>query len=273
MTDRAMTRFLFALFCAMAAPALAEDSALRGLMTGDDAAGWEAVGRIDIDGKGFCTGALIEPDLVLTAAHCLFDKTTGERIGAERIAFLAGFRNGRALAYRDVRVALPHPDFVLRIPADPDEVRNDLALLQLYRPIRIPSITPFELSQSRLPGSEVGVVSYGEGREEIPSLQETCEVLGHQDGVLIMSCEAGFGSSGAPVFRNENGVYRLVSVVSAMADLDGEKVSLGTDLAGPIEDLRAALQPGPGLFSTPLSDTRTLRPGESADIGARFVRP
>ena len=51
-----MTRLLFALLVALATPALAQDTVLRGLVTGDDAAGWEAVGRIDIDGKGFCTG-------------------------------------------------------------------------------------------------------------------------------------------------------------------------------------------------------------------------
>jgi len=61
--------------------------------------------------------------------------------------------------------------------------------------------------------------------------------------------------------------------VSAMADLDGRKVSLGTDLAAPFADLRAALAPGTGLFAAPPSQARVLRPGETADTGALFIRP
>lgn len=268
-----MFRVLTFLVALLAAPLAAEDSRLRSLETGNDAAGWEAVGRLDIDGKGFCTAALIAPDLVLTAAHCLFDRENGTRVSDDRIEFLVGFRNGRALAYRGVRASVVHEGYSHLGATERGEVRYDLALLQLDRPVRNPSIAPFEVSQSRLPGTRVGVVSYAADRDAAPSLQETCEVLGQQQGVLVMSCDVNFGSSGAPVFRNENGVYRLVSVVSAMADLDGERVSLGTDLAAPIAELQAALAAEPGVFDAAPTGVRVLRPGERTDTGARFVRP
>ena len=138
---------------------------------------------------------------------------------------------------------------------------------------RVPSIAPFELSQTPRLGTQVGVVSYGADREQAPSLQQTCDVLGHQQGVLIMSCDVDFGSSGAPVFRNENGIYRLVSVVSAMAEIDGAKVSIGTDLAGPFDALQAAYDTELGLFREPPSGVRIVRPGERTETGALFVRP
>jgi hypothetical protein len=148
-----------------------------------------------------------------------------------------------------------------------------VALLQLDRPIRTSRIQPFEVSTRLLRGTRIGVVSYAAERSENPSLQEVCNVLGEQDGMLVMDCNIDFGSSGAPIFRTEGGVPRLVSVVSAMAELDGEKVALGMDLAEPIATLRLALQNGRGLFGTPPASARVIRPGERNDTGALFVRP
>ncbi|MEC7965333.1 MAG: trypsin-like serine protease, partial [Pseudomonadota bacterium] len=64
-------RALFGLVIGLgvAATAAAQDE-LRTLETLDESRAWAAVGRLDLDGKGFCTGSLVAPDLVLTAAHC-----------------------------------------------------------------------------------------------------------------------------------------------------------------------------------------------------------
>lgn len=270
-----MRRFLISLAFSIigAASAQAQTSALQSLETGNDVRGWEAVGRLDIDGKGFCTGTLIAPDLVLTAAHCMYETNGGQAVDFSRISFLAGLRNGRAEATRTIRTAIVHPSYDNRSDTTSDIVRYDVALLQLNQPIRNSRIEPFEISTSLLRGSQVGVVSYAKDRAESPSLQETCDVTGQQAGMLVMSCEIDFGASGSPVFRNENGVPRLVSVLSAMAELDGEKVALGMDLAEPVATLRLALRNGRGLFSTPPTAARIIRQGERNDTGALFVRP
>lgn len=272
-----MTRILAMTFLIglLAGPTLAQNTELKRLNTGDETRGWEGVGRLDVAGTGFCTGALIAPDLVLTAAHCLYDRATGQRVDHETIEFLAGWRDGRASAYRDIRRAVVHPDYNYDGTASTERVRNDLALLELSQPIRNTQVTPFETAERPTKGDEIGVVSYALERSEAPSLQEQCHVMARKTGVLIMSCDVNFGSSGAPIFRfDHDGTPRIVSVVSAKAEVKGTPVSLGTALASPLARLKAELAAGRNRFKpSRSSDDVGLISGPRDTIGAKFLKP
>lgn len=256
---------------AIAAPVVAEDTAIVGLQTADDSRGWDAVGKLMIGETGFCTGTLIEPQLVLTAAHCLYDKSTGVRLPPESIKFFAGWRNGRAVAYRDVILAVAHPDYRFSYEENLDQVTSDLALIELSQPVRLPSVTPFETGAIPVAGDVVSVVSYAQGRAEVPSIQEVCEVLAGRREMLVLSCNVDFGSSGAPVFSVVDGVARVVSVISAKAEVDGRKVALAVPLAAPLAVLREALAASTRTRPSGMSGVRILSGGQGG--GAKFLKP
>ncbi|TAG30008.1 MAG: S1 family peptidase [Rhodobacterales bacterium] len=260
---------LLAVTLSLGGLARAEDAAMVSLQTADDSRGWDAVGKLMLGDRGFCTGALIEPQLVLTAAHCLYDKQTGVQMRPDEIQFFAGWRNGRAVAYRSVSHAVTHPDYRFATGDKLGRVTADLALLELSQPIRLPSLTPFETGATPVEGDSVGVVSYAQDRAEAPSIQEFCEVLAGRRETLILSCNVDFGSSGAPVFAITDGVARIVSVISAKAEVDGRKVALAVPLAAPLAVLREALAEtrGPGRTGT----VSVLSGGQGN--GAKFIKP
>jgi V8-like Glu-specific endopeptidase len=248
------------------------DSALKALVTGADSRGFEAVGRIEFAGRTFCTGSLIAEDLVLTAAHCLYDDD-GSRYPAAEIRFLAGWRNGRATAIRGVLRALPHPDYA----TEPDKGRriaHDLALLKLDQPVTNGGVHPFAIEAKPAKGAAVGVVSYAWDRAQVPSLQDLCRVLARQSGVLVLSCDIDFGSSGSPVFVVEDGVPHIVSVISAKAEADGRKVALGTDLQDPLTELKELMAAASDSTPSATPRVRRLRVGNASPAaGAKFLRP
>jgi hypothetical protein len=119
------------------------------------------------------------------------------------------------------------------------------------------------------------VVSYARDRAEAPALQEVCHVLAGRAGIVMLSCDVDFGSSGAPVFSFEGGgAPRIVSVVTAKAEIESGKVALGTSLDKSLSLLQARLSQGEGVIGRGAPTTiRRFGQGAATEGGAKFIRP
>ncbi len=158
--------------------AQAQDAGLVTLQTRQDSQGWEAVGRLDIAGKGFCTAALIRDRLILTAAHCLYDND-GTLVAPERFSFQAGLRDGRAQATRAVTRAVAHPEYSHNgDAADTSGVAIDIAVLELDRPIRNTRIRPYRSPNARSRAIRSVLYPMGAGAKTQPACNRSAMCLG-----------------------------------------------------------------------------------------------
>lgn len=222
-------RRLAALLVALAAfGALAEG---RRILPAHEQAAWNALGRVNF-GDGFCTGAMVAPDLVVTAAHCVFSAKTGLRRPDASFRFVAGYRLRKYAGLRRLSVVAAHPGYAYDRVADQQSVETDVALLTLDRPID--GVAPFAIAPGLRAGDRVTVLSYGRDRPELPSIQSGCAVTRLFGAVAELACDAVSGVSGAPVFRQVDGAPKIVAVISAIgADTPKRAYAVVLDAALP----------------------------------------
>jgi hypothetical protein len=208
-----------AAFAFAAAPATA--------MVGGAPAAEQALARhvvLIVGEQSLCSGVVIAPDLVLTAAHCVLSN------GKYRLVTF----EGRRPTVREAAAVAPHPQFSARFDAP------DLALVKVAAP-SLGSLVPAALSERRAPpavGDRFIVAGFGVAvpgdrksagklravtlvATDRPSSQQLNLVdprrLGESAGLGVCN-----GDSGGPVF--DEGDRALVGIVSWSGGPDGEPV-------------------------------------------------
>lgn len=227
--------------------AVAAEAPERRMLEAEEAAAFTGVGRLNIAGSRFCTATLVAPDVIVTAAHCLFHPLTGARVADGELRFVAGYRIRDRAALRRVTRTVIDPAYAFAKRATYAGIGADLALGRLDRPVPR-AVAPFATGAFADDGAAgpLAIVSYGQDRPHAPSIEAPCGIVERSGPVLALDCAVTYGASGSPLFQGEGGERRLVGVVSAMGRLITPPVNVTFGrLLGDLAPLLARLDEAP----------------------------
>jgi hypothetical protein len=217
---------LAALLISQGAPASGAD--MLPVLSPEQRRDWPAIGAVNPAGfkaKVSCTGTLIAPDLVLTAAHCV--AAPGAMAGR---SFVPGLELDRGLSHAVSRRILRHPAYDL-VTGDA-RFRYDIALIELATPISPAQVPPLPVRDTvRSAPGPFGIIGYSRFRPYLLSGRLDCQRRNDAGAdVLLLDCPVISGNSGAPVLAKGPDGWHVVAVVTATLQGDGGARSLAAVL-------------------------------------------
>jgi len=204
---------------------------------------WHAVGRINQGNGAFCTGALIAPDLVITAAHCLFSPRTGRRLQPSSVHFSAGWAFGEDVAHRLGAALAQSPLFDPGAAPTPGVMSTDIALVRLDKPIPPDLVAPLPLAPPQSGDVDALVVSYARDRAHLASIERCrAEFPTRPQRPALATCASIEGASGAPLLVRTDGGWAVAAVISGRQGEGPQAHAVATPLQPEINLLKDLLE-------------------------------
>ncbi|MEP2704645.1 MAG: trypsin-like serine protease [Roseibium sp.] len=184
---------------------------------------WPSIGRVNVAGyrsTSMCTGTLIAPNIVLTAAHCLYNKRTLKPFQTNDVLFIAGVRREKYSARLEVECALTTDGYTPNQKPKLSDVHKDVGILILKETSTLPPVPALAPEDASVLNRETRFqsVGYRRSRRFLPTVVPACRVLKTIEDSWVTNCSSESGASGGPLLVETPDGFRVAGVMSAKID-------------------------------------------------------
>lgn len=185
---------------------------------------WSAIGKLYFDSGGHCSGTVVAPRVVLTAAHCFFMGDGSSEVDRPT-DFFAGFDEGHYVARAYIESYYVPPEYDPNRHLYTSEIDGyDYAFMVLDRDIgqitgmmSLHPLTDQELDQA-VRGTWLTMSQGGYSRDSENQLTAHvgCPVVRYfNDDTFFHECDTLQGDSGSPLFVQVGDQFHIIGVESA----------------------------------------------------------